>query len=97
MPDNPTEQDILEFEQRILTAFGLHDNKSKLYTSLAAGIYGIIKADIDGGVKLTFAELVKDVQKSYLLYLKLKADNSDKVIVAPVVDPAPDPALNPTG
>ena len=74
LPDNPTDADILKFEQNILEAFGLHDNKSKLYTTLAAQIYGIIKVDLDAGTPLTFAELVKDVDEAYQLYLKDKAD-----------------------
>lgn len=80
LPDNPTEQDILDFEKRILDAFGLHDNKSKLYITVAAGVYGIIKADVDAGKKMTFAELVADVEKAYKLFLKAKADNPDAVI-----------------
>ena len=50
------------------------NNKSKLYTVLASQIYGIIKVDLDAGTPLTFAELVKDVDEAYQLYLKDKAD-----------------------
>ena len=74
LPDSPTADDILKFEQNILTAFGVHDQKSKLYTTLAAQIYDIIKTDVDAGTKLTFAELVKDVDQAYQDYLKDKAD-----------------------
>lgn len=67
LPDSPTEQDILDFEKRILEAFHLTDDKSKLYTTIAAVIYGILKRHI--GEKLTFAQLVMDVEDAYQQYI----------------------------
>jgi len=36
LPDNPTEQDILNFEKIVLAAFKVQDDKSKLWTVLSA-------------------------------------------------------------
>lgn len=69
LPDNPTEADILAFENNILKAFSVTDQKSKLYTILAAQVYGIIKAEVDKGVTITFAQMVIDIEKAYQLYL----------------------------
>ncbi len=73
LPDNPTEADIADFEQRVLNAFSVTDKKSKLYTTLAAQVYGIIQSHVGAG-EYTFAELVKDVEDAYQLYLQDKAD-----------------------
>jgi hypothetical protein len=67
LPDNPTQDDILAFEQKVMAAFGVHDNKSKLYTTLAAQIYGIIEAH--NGNSWTFAQLVIAVEKAYADYV----------------------------
>lgn len=72
LPDNPTQQDFTDFEGRVLTAFGVTDSKSKLWSTLAAQIYGIIQAHV-GNLAYTFAELVGDVEKAYQLYLSDKA------------------------
>ena len=78
LPDNPTEQDILDFETRVLAAFGVHDQKSKLYTTLSAQVYDILK-QYTGDGKLTFAELVASVEQAYQDYVADKAavDASD--------------------
>lgn len=68
LPDNPTEQDILDFEKRVLDAFNVHDQKSKLYTTLAAQIYGIIEKHASG-TPWTFAELVAAVEEAYQDYV----------------------------
>jgi hypothetical protein len=82
LPDNPTEVDILAFEQRVLTAFSVHDDKSKLYTVLAAQIYRILKDKLADG-KLTFAEGVQAIQESWLAYQVDLAANTG-VVDAPV-------------
>jgi len=74
LPDNPTEQDILDFENRVIAAFGKIDNKSKLYTLLSAQIYGIIRDRLSDGTPYTFAELVVDVEHAYQDYQKDLAD-----------------------
>jgi len=81
LPDNPTEQDIVNFEDRVIAAFGKVDNKSKLYTVLSAQIYGIIRARVGDGTPYTFAELVVDVEQAYQDYQKDLADQeaTDKV------------------
>lgn len=68
LPDSPTDADIEAFEQRVLTAFGLLDDKSKLYTTVGAQLLGIVRADIAAGTKFTFAELVKDLEEAYTDY-----------------------------
>lgn len=70
LPDNPTEQDILDFENRILEAFGIHSQKSKLYTVLASQVYQNIKALVDSDNQISFAEAVKLIEKCYQDYLK---------------------------
>src|SRR5579872_19426 len=69
LPANPTEADILAFEQAVLKAFSVVSDKSKLYTTLAAQIYGIIKTQADASVKFTFAQLVIDIETAYQDYL----------------------------
>jgi hypothetical protein len=73
LPDNPTEQDILDFENKVMAAFGVHDNKSKLYTTLGAQVYGILKKYSEG-TSPTFAQLVLDLEEAYQDYLKDKAE-----------------------
>lgn len=69
IPDNPTQDDILAFEQAVLKAFNVTSDKSRLYTTLAAQTYGMLKAQADAGTKFTFALLVKDVELAYQNYL----------------------------
>lgn len=73
LPDNPTPDQVLAFENAVLEAFGVHDNKSKLYTVLGAQILGILKKYSDGSTP-TFASLVTDLEDAYQLYLQDKAD-----------------------
>src|ERR1700749_1333049 len=49
LPDNPTEQDIQNFGNAVVTAVsGLSPTgKSKLFTTLAAQVYGIIEAQVN--------------------------------------------------
>jgi len=68
LPDNPTADDLKIFEQDILNAFGLLDDHSKLWTTLSAQVYGIIKADVDAGTRYTFAQCVIDVEKAWQYY-----------------------------
>jgi len=65
IPANPTPADILTFEQAVLTAFNVTSDKSKLYTTLAAQIYGIIQTQANSNTQFTFAELVADVEQAY--------------------------------
>ena len=70
LPANPTAADVLAFEQSVLKAFGVVSNTSKLYTTLAAQIYGIIQTEINKNTSLTFAELVADVEEAYQDYVQ---------------------------
>jgi|GEM_PF-2812010 len=70
LPANPSDADIAAFEQRILAAFNVTDNKSKLYTTLAAQIYGLLKAALEANAgKLTFAQIVALIEQAYQDYL----------------------------
>ena len=77
LPSNPTTADIQTFETSVLTAFGLLDDKSKLWSTLSAQIYGIIKADVDKGTKYTFAQCVIDVENAWQAYQQDLADQSN--------------------
>jgi hypothetical protein len=70
LPANPTPADILTFEQAVLKAFGVTSDKSKLYTQLAAQIYGLIQAQVNAHLSFTFADLVKAVEAAYQDYLQ---------------------------
>lgn len=76
LPASPTQADILAFEQRVLAAFGVTSAKSKLYTTLAAQIYGIIQAQAQSGTTFTFAELVTDIEQAYQDYVADQQDPS---------------------
>jgi len=76
LPDNPTADDILKFENEILASFGKIDNQSKLYTTLAAQIYGLIDTTLKAtpDTPPTFAEWVHVVEQAYQDYLQDKQD-----------------------
>jgi len=66
LPENPTEADIEAFEARVLTAFKVNPNNSKLYTTLAAQVYGIVQKT---ATNPTFANCVAAVEEAYQDYL----------------------------
>lgn len=72
LPINPTEQDILDFENKVLDAFGLHSQKDKMYTVLASQIYIEIKTLMNKTEGITFADTVKLIETAYADYLKEK-------------------------
>ncbi len=80
LPDNPTEQDILDFERRALDAFNVHPNHSKLYTVFGAQLYGIVQKTFGETPEKppTFAEWVKALQEAYDDYLADKAAYPDE-------------------
>lgn len=67
LPDNPTQDQIISWEQDVLKSFGVTSDKSKLYTVLAAQVYVIIKSKLTDGV-LTFAEGVQSVEEAWQAY-----------------------------
>jgi hypothetical protein len=69
LSDNPTEVQIKAFEDEIIKAFGVSTDNSKLWTTLAAQVYIIIKSDVESGTKYTFAQAVIDVEKAYHAYV----------------------------
>lgn len=62
---NPTDAQILAFEQAVLAAFKVDPEKSQLYSTLGAQLIGIIRANTAPGQKFTFAVLVKDLEEAY--------------------------------
>lgn len=80
LPDNPTEDEISAFENEVVKAVTNLDTsgKSKLWTTVAAQVYGIIQTDINNNTPLSFAELVKDVEEAYQDYLKDLADSESQ-------------------
>lgn len=93
LPANPTQADILAFEQRVMAAFNISSDNSRLYTVLGAEIYGIINAQ--SGKPITFAILVADIEQAYQDYQKDLADNIVASVavasVAPTQSPEPAP------
>jgi len=73
LPSNPTDQDVQDFANRVLTAFGVTADKSKFYSTLAADITGIIRSNTAPGQKFTFAVLIQDVEQAYKDYIAAKA------------------------
>ena len=73
LPDNPTETDLEAFAQRVCQAIAGKDlsGTSKLWTTLAAQVYGIIETEVNKNEPLTFATLVANVEQAYQDY---KAD-----------------------
>lgn len=63
----PTPEQIQDFENKILEAFGLHDDKSKLYTEVAVRIAKDVDAFIQGGNQdRTFGQWVTFIEKEYV-------------------------------
>lgn len=69
LPANPTPQDIQNFENNVMSAFNVNSNNSKLYTTLAAQIYGVIQTTINSGQN-NFATWVNAVEQIYADYQK---------------------------
>lgn len=76
LPDNPTEDQILAFEQSILKSFDVTSNNSKLYTVLSAQVYGIIQKTLQT-TPGKFANWVNAVQLAYIIY-KSDINQSDE-------------------
>lgn len=79
LPANPTEADILAFEQDVLKAFNVTSNNSKLYTELAAQTYGIIQGSVASG-KTKFSDWVADITQIYADYKLDLASNTAQVV-----------------
>jgi hypothetical protein len=90
LPANPTPADIQAFENEILASFSVSNNNSKLYTVLAAQIYGVIQANIANGTT-NFAGWVIAIEQIYTDY---KADLAANATPAQTPAPAPTPDPN---
>lgn len=64
LPENATEEQIEEFVKATLAAFNVHDDKSKLYTTLAGSLYTIFRA-YTGEAKLSWAEVIAEVEQAF--------------------------------
>ena len=68
LPANPTAAQIATFEQAALAAWGIIDNKSKIYTTVGADIVAIINANTQPGVVfnwITFADQLEAAYQDY--------------------------------
>ncbi|MGZ3999153.1 MAG: hypothetical protein ACXVIY_00920 [Mucilaginibacter sp.] len=72
LPANPTDADILAFEQRILNAFDVKADNSELYTKLGAQVFSIITTMVTNKA-VSFADCVTAVETAYEDYLADKA------------------------
>ena len=80
IPDNPTQQDILDFEKRVMDAFNIVSDTSKFYTTFAADMFGIIQKFSTDTAPKTFAQKVILIENIFLAY---KSDVLDpKAVVA---------------
>ena len=79
VPDNPSEDDILNFEKEVYKAIAGKDPQaqSKLWTSFAASLYSIIKEALNEGNDLTFAEIVAIVEDAYQAYKKAQEEAAE--------------------
>lgn len=87
LPANATPAQILAFEQAVMTAFNVTSNNSKLYTEIAARVYGIVQANIANGTT-NFAAWVTAVEAAYADYQK---DLTANATPAPVIPNPPPP------
>lgn len=75
LPDNPQDADVLAFENRVLGAFNVNSDNSKLYTVLGAQVYGIINT-LAGNPKANFADYVTAIEQAYSDYKTDLASNA---------------------
>jgi hypothetical protein len=70
LPAVPTPADIEAFAARVSEAIAGKDltGKSKIWTTLAAQITGIIETQVNNKEPLTFATLVRDVEEAFQNY-----------------------------
>jgi hypothetical protein len=86
LPANPTPAQVLAFEQSILSAFNVNSNNSRIYTELAAQVYGIIQSNIANGTT-NFASWVTAVETAFQDYTKDVAGNTAAADIGVVNDP----------
>lgn len=75
LPADPTEADIQAFIQRVLAAFNVNNNNSKLWTTLASQVYGLLQTYINAPTQ-SFADLVKVVEQAYIDYVQDQANEN---------------------
>lgn len=80
LPDTPTPDDVTAFASRVSNAIAGKDltGTSKLWSTLAAQVTGIIETKVNNKEPLTFAVLVDAVEEAYQDYkadLAAQADN----------------------
>jgi hypothetical protein len=75
LPDDPTGDDILTFENSVfkaITGKGTY-GQSKFYTSYAAQVFTIVQTALGKNHNLSFADIVSIVEESYQTWLADKA------------------------
>jgi hypothetical protein len=81
--DHSSEEEFQDFGDRVMMAFNTRDDNSKLWTTLAAQIYNVIKRHV-GQPAIAFSQSVSDVEKAYQ---DLKADQAaelnEKIAIVP--------------
>lgn len=79
LPANPTPNDLQVFSDAVVKAFtGLSpQGKTKLYTTLAAQVFGLIETEVNKKEPVTFAELVSLVEQAYQDYLEDLAEENN--------------------
>lgn len=80
LPDNPTQAQVLAFEQAIMTSFNVTSDNSKLYTVLGAQVFGEIQTTLNT-TPGRFADWVIAIEKSYADYQKDLAGNATPAVV----------------
>lgn len=65
-----TEADVLAWEKSILDGFNIHDNKSVLYTTIAAQTFGVLNSLLKQPGRPTFSAWVAAVEEIYQDYQK---------------------------
>jgi hypothetical protein len=68
LPDNPTIDQVKDFEQKVMDAFSIHSDSSKFYTNFAADMYGIIQRFSADTTPKTFAEKVIMIESIFQAY-----------------------------
>lgn len=79
LPDNATPEQIKEFADNVMKAFGSADTytKTKVLTTIAADLYKGIQDGLKDDGKLSFFEIVNIVQKAFDTWQLQKIQNPD--------------------
>lgn len=68
LPDSPTPQDTVAFEKRVMDAFDVHPDPSKVFTVFAADMLNIIQKYSEDTTPKTFAQRVILIESIFQAY-----------------------------